>query len=629
MPLKPPAFPSDSVEENGNLLQAFVQRSLLFPTKVALRYKILGCYSGAHTWREWMKIVRETAMALYALGVRKGDRVCILSENRPEWTFADLAIMSLGAVTVPIYPTSAAQDIQYILEQTQLKALFVSTDELYQKIRECWESPFSSGVICFSAQSKKDAETMEGFRAKGAQFDLEHPGLYEACVGSVAADDLATIIYTSGTTGAPKGVMLTHRNLIANYQGSWQRIPISEKDSVLSFLPLSHIFERLAGYYYQAAYGVSIAYAENLTTVAEDLRKVRPTIVVAVPRFYEKIYARITEAVKNAPAWKQSLFEWAVRVGRRNAKLKLQDQKSPILLAFSNMIARLLVFNKLKKAMGGRLRFFISGGAPLSKDLALFFYAADILILEGYGLTETSPVIAVNAVGDMRFGSVGKPISGIRVKIAEDGEILTAGPCVMKGYYKNPEATEMCIRDGWFHTGDIGYFDREGFLHITDRKKDIIVTAGGKNVSPQNIESRLLSDTLFTQVMVLGDRRPYLCALIVPNKAEVLRYAHEMSLGECPYAELLGYQMIHDWVRIRIQARMEGLASFETVKAFVLLEREFTTAGGEMTQTQKIKRRVVMKEYQTAIDELYRKTDQEWDRKKTSDKSRYPRQDRL
>ena len=418
MSVKPACFPPDNVEESGNIPQVFLQRASLFSSRVALRFKVKGAYSGCYSWREWMSIVRETALALYSIGVRKGDPVGILSENRAEWTFADLGIMSLGAVTVPIYPTSSAEDVRYILEHTGLKAIFVSAEELFQKIAGCRASFLSSGIICFSEIGGEGVVSLSDFRKAGERLGREHPGLYDDCVRAVAGDDLATIIYTSGTTGAPKGVMLTHRNLIANYQGSWQRIRIDEKDSVLSFLPLSHIFERLAGYYYQAAYGVSIAYAESFVTVAEDIRKIRPTIVVAVPRFYEKIYARIMEEVKKAPAWKQRLFGWAVRIGTRNAQMKLRSQKRPLWLVFYNHVAKLLFFNKLKRAMGGRLRFFISGGAPLSKDLARFFYAADILILEGYGLTETSPVIAVNSVDDVKFGSVGKPISGIRVKVA-------------------------------------------------------------------------------------------------------------------------------------------------------------------------------------------------------------------
>ena len=616
MAAKRPEFPPDCIEENGNLVQVLLNRARVFGSKKALFYKVRGEYTGSYSWQEWMKSVRETALALHSLGIRKGDPVGILSENCPEWTFADLGILSLGAVTVPIYPTASLEDIRYIIEHSDLKALFVSNEEQYRKIEGFRSKFLPAGVILFSPGSQADVPSLEVFREMGRSHELNHGGLYDQCVRSVGPDDLATVIYTSGTTGAPKGVMLTHRNFIANYQGSFQRIQIDDRDSVLSFLPLSHVFERLAGYYYQAAYGVSITYAESLATVGEDIRKVRPTIVVAVPRFYEKTYARIFEEVKKAQVWKQWLFRWAVRIGTKTAQMKIREQRIPLWLGFYNQIAKGIVFNKIKRAMGGRIRFFISGGAPLSKELARFFYAADILILEGYGLTETSPVIAVNAIDDLKFGSVGKPIAGIRVRIAEDGEILTSGPCVMKGYYRNPHATAECIKEGWFHTGDIGHFDDAGFLHITDRKKDIIVTAGGKNVSPQNIEGRILADGLFHQVIVLGDKRPYLCALLVLNKQEVLQYAEQKGITQPSYERLLEHYEIYSWVQKRIEVRMEGLASFERVKAFILLPQEFTLAGGEMTPTLKIKRRIVMKAYQAAIDELYRKTDAAWSAKK-------------
>ncbi len=612
MACKCPDFPPDCVEENGNIPQVFLNRAEIYGSRCALRYKVNGAFSGACSWRDWVRFVRETALALHALGIRKGDLVGILAENGPEWTFADLGILSLGAVTVPIYPTASIEDMSHIIEHAGIKALFVSSEAQCRKIEGFKNRFLPSGVVLFSRGNVDELMDADAFRETGRRYGAIHPDLYDQCVQQVGPDDLATVIYTSGTTGAPKGVMLTHRNLIANYQGAFQRIQIDERDSVLSFLPLSHIFERLAGYYYQAAYGVTIAYAESLQTVAEDIRKVRPTIVIAVPRFYEKTYARIIEAVQKAPRWKQRLFDWAVRIGTRVAQQRIRRRPVSFLFRCYNVLAKGIVFSKLKKAMGGRIRFFISGGAPLSKDLARFFYAADIMILEGYGLTETSPVIAVNALDDFKFGTVGKPIAGVRVKIAEDGEILTSGSCVMKGYYKNPHATEACIKDGWFHTGDIGHFDDEGFLHITDRKKDIIVTAGGKNVSPLNIEGRILADTLFLQAIVLGDKRPYLCALLIPEKQAVLRYAQEKGLAEIPYEKLLSHAEIRAWVRARLDLCMEGLANFETVKAFMLLPQEFTLGAGEMTPTLKIKRRVVMKEYQAAIDELYRKHDEDW-----------------
>jgi long-chain acyl-CoA synthetase len=406
--------------------------------------------------------------------------------------------------------------------------------------------------------------------------------------------------------------MLTHRNFIANCQGSYQRIQFRDTDSVVSILPLSHIFERLAGFYFMAACGLTIAFAEGMATAAEDIRKVRPTVVMAVPRFFEKAHARIHETVARSSRWKQKLFEWAVRVGGEVSRIRISKAALPAGLLAWNWIAGVLVFNKIKRAFGGRIRFFISGGAPLSKDLAKFFHGAGMHILEGYGLTETSPVIAVNALEDCKFGTVGKPIPGVSVRIAEDGEILTSGPCVMKGYYKDPEATAEMIKGGWLYTGDIGYIDDDGFLHITDRKKDIIVTAGGKNVAPQNIEGRILSDCLFSQAVVLGDKKPYLCALIVLNREELLRTENERELSEPGYEELLKRPAVLDLVAGRLAKCLEGMAAYEQVRAFELLPKEFTVVAGELTPTLKVKRRVIMKKYQALIDELYRKTDAAW-----------------
>lgn len=618
MALKRPEFPADEIEENGNLPKVFLHRAGIYGDRTALRYKVDGEYRGAYSWREWMRNVRHVAMGLHELGVRKGDSVGIFSENCPEWTFADLGALSLGAVTVPVYPNASQEDIRHIIGHSGLKVLFVSTEEQLQKVLPFRDALCPDGLILFFPEGVSGVNTLDHLRDCGRRYELNQGDLYEICVSNVGPDDLATILYTSGTTGAPKGVMLTHRNFIANYQGSFQRIQIDDRDSVVSFLPLSHVFERLAGFYYMSAYGLTISYAESMATVAEDIKKVRPTIVTSVPRFYEKAHARIREEVSKAPKWKQRLFDWAVRIGTRSSQIRIRRQKMPIWLSVYYRIAKALIFDKIKKAFGGRIRFFISGGAPLSKDLARFFHAAGMLVLEGYGLTETSPVIAVNAVGDCKFGTVGKPIAGVKVKIAEDGEILTSGPCVMKGYYQNPEATDGMIRDGWLYTGDIGYFDEEGFLHITDRKKDIIVTAGGKNVAPQNIEGRILADALFAQAVVIGDKRPYLCALLVPNREELVRLAAGAGFSAASYEELLKRPEVRGLVALRVAGCLEGLASYEQVKSFELFPREFTIGEGELTPTLKIKRRVVMKKYQPLIDELYRRTDAEWSGKASS-----------
>lgn len=612
MALKRPEFPSDEIEANGNLPKVFLQRTSIYGDRTALRYKVQGKYCGRYSWRQWMENVRYVALGLHELGIRKGDTVGIFSENCPEWTFADLGTLSLGAVIVPIYPTSSKEDIHHVITHSKIKILFVSTEEQLQKVSQYKESLCPGGLILFFPKASSHVNTLDRLRARGRLYELNQGELYENCVANVGPDDLATIIYTSGTTGSPKGVMLTHRNLISNYQGSFQRIPIDDRDSVVSFLPLSHIFERLAGYYYMSAYGLIISYAESMATVADDIRLARPTIVTAVPRFYEKTYARIYGEVQNAPKWKQKLFHWAVRIGTRVSQMKIRGQKVPLGIGLLQKITKLLVFNKIKTALGGRIRFFISGGAPLSKTLARFFHAADMMIYEGYGLTETSPVIAVNAKNDFKFGTVGKPIPGIQVKISEEGEIMTSGPCVMKGYFGDEQATAAMIKDGWLYTGDIGNFDYAGFLRITDRKKDIIVTAGGKNIAPQNIEGRILSDGIFAQAVVIGDKKPYLCALIVPNRENFINAGTGKGWAGVPYEELLKRSDVLEFVTQRISQCLDGLASYEQIKSFELLPAEFTVAGGELTPTLKVKRRVVMKKYRELIDSLYQRTDAAW-----------------
>ncbi len=597
-------------EENKNLVQLFLSRVSRYQNRPALFFK--GCPSGPYlslTWHGWGERVKQTALGLHSRGVRRGDHVAILSENRPEWTFADLGILSLGAASVPIYPTSSYREIAYIVENAGVEIIFVSNLEQWEKIKPLFqENPKLRHAILFN-EAPEDHLNLRGLPAlleAGRLESLNNPGVYLESVGSVAPEDLATIIYTSGTTGPPKGVMLTHRNFVANCVGASQFIEITERDLALSFLPLSHVFERLAGYYFMAFHGAAIAYAENMQTVPSDLLTIRPTVSAAVPRFYEKMYAKILENVETGSRLKRKIFFSCVRTGRQIARKRMNQMPLSFLERFRYGLAKILVFNKLKKKLGGRLRFFISGGAPLAKELAEFFYAADVLILEGYGLTETSPVISVNSTNHFRFGTVGQPLSNVEVKIADDGEILTRGPCVMKGYYQNPAATSEAMKDGWFHTGDIGLIDSEGFLKITDRKKDIIVTSGGKNISPQNIEGLVLGDKLFSQMVVIGDKKNYLVALVTPNRAEVETYARQIGLN-LPWERLLEHPAIYEWMDGRLKSRTRDLAAYEQIKYFALLPKEMTQESGELTPTLKVKRKVVMEKYSTLIETLYRK----------------------
>jgi long-chain acyl-CoA synthetase len=420
----------------------------------------------------------------------------------------------------------------------------------------------------------------------------------------VKPEDVASIIYTSGTTGLPKGVMLMHSNFVSNVQSVTTIIEFNEKDTVLSFLPLSHVLERMVTFAYLYK-GCSIGYAESIETVGENLLEIRPQIMVSVPRVFEKIYAKVMDNVLASSSLKRKIFFWAAQVGREYGKRKLLGQAISGSLQFKKNLAHKLVFSKIIEKTGGRVRFFVSGGAPLSKDIAEFFYAMGLIVLEGYGLTETSPVIAVNTLESPRFGSVGKIIPGVEVRIAEDGEILTKGPHVMKGYYKMGAETHEAVKDGWFHTGDIGHLDDAGYLAITDRKKDIIVTTGGKNVAPQPIENILKTNPYVSNAVVLGDKRKFISALIVPNFEKLEEYAKANNINYSDFSELIKNDTILNFMESEINRATPGLASYEKIKKVALLDRDFEIEKGEITPTLKVKRNIIEQKYRSIIDGIY------------------------
>ena len=592
----------------SNLPHLFRWRVAESSSQPALWYKKAGRYDFV-TWIEFAEKVRKIALFLYQQGIRKGDRIGILSENRPEWAFSDLATLSLGAVTVPIYPTSSAKECLYILDHAEVRLLFVSNLEQYGKVATLVEAGKLNSVVVFDLNKNPSPKilSMASALETGRLNLLNNDMLYEQLVRSVTREDLATLIYTSGTTGPPKGVMLSHGNFLSNCEAAFQVLSLGDQEVALSFLPLSHVFERMAGYYFMIQRGAQIAYAENMQTVPEDLQLVRPTVAASVPRLYEKMLAKIMETVQAGPPFKRKLFDWALEVGKKAGTFRQSHRPIPFFLSLQFALARVLVFKKLKNKLGGRIKFFISGGAPLAKELGEFFYAADVLILEGYGLTETSPVISVNRPDKFKFGTVGLPLPGVEVRIAPDGEVLSRGPHIMKGYYKNEEATREAIQDRWFYTGDLGEIDSEGFLRITGRKKDLIITSGGKNISPQNIENELLCDRLFSQVVALGDRKPFLVALIVPNRTELERMAGEKGIPALDWGELLKRGDVYEMVHERLGLKMKDFAPYEQIKYFSLLPQEFTQEAGELTPTLKIKRRVVMEKYAALIESLYEK----------------------
>jgi long-chain acyl-CoA synthetase len=519
--------------------------------------------------------------------------------------------LAARAADVPVYPTLPAKQIEYILRDSGANVAFVSTRQQLDKIESIRPNlPGLRFVIGFD-QDLEGPEVM-GFTALldlGRRARDRWPD-WRASALLARPDDLATLIYTSGTTGEPKGVMLTHGNIASNVGASCQSLLVSDRDECLSLLPLSHIFERMAGHYLMFQSGVTINYAESIEAVPKNLLEVRPTICCAVPRLYEKIYAAALEKASSGSALKKKIFFWAKRVGEEWTERRLSGRVIPADLKLAHAVADALVFKKLRARVGGRLRFFISGGAPLSPEIARFFYGAGIIILEGYGLTETSPVISVNTPERLKLGTVGPPLPGVEVKIAPDGEILSRGPHIMRGYYNKPDATREAIDpEGWFHTGDIGMLDAEGFLRITDRKKDLIVTAGGKNIAPQPIEGLLKLNKFISNAVVLGDRRPFPIALLVPNFERLEAWAREQGLSWTSREELVALPRVEEQMAAEAVKPLRDLAHFEVPKRFLILPQDFSIEGGELTPKLSVRRRVVEQRHAARIEALYAGTE--------------------
>lgn len=569
----------------------------------ALAHKPKGGTYQDITYSEFGESVNAFSKGLKTLGVEKGDRVAILSENRPEWAISDFGILKAGAVNVPMFSTLTSAQVGYILKDSGAKIICVSTDEQLEKVNSITqELPALERIIIYNEMEDEIPEGVSQFvdvckLGKESDFQLESYSEEE---------EIATIIYTSGTTGNPKGVMLTHANFISNYNAAKSLIDVSNTDVLLSFLPLSHVFERLGGHYVPLFSGAKVAYAESTFTVAQNMQEVSPTVMLSVPRLYETMHDRVLRAVQAGSSLKQKIFHWGVSVGSKVSSAIQQGKRPSAILQLKQNIADKLVFAKLKTATGGNLRFFISGGAALPQSIAEFFHAAGILILEGYGLTETSPVISLNHPEKWKFGTVGTPIPDIEVKIAEDGEILTRGPHVMKGYFNNDSATaEVIDGEGWFHTGDIGIFDEDGFLKITDRKKNIIVLSNGKNVAPQPIESQLVQSPYVNQIMLLGNERKNIAALIVPNFDALKSWASDNDVDSSDISELLKQRAVEQLIQKEIRERLSDFADFEQVRRFALLEREFSQEEDEMTPTLKLKRNVIKEKYADVIQEMY------------------------
>ena len=558
--------------------------------------------------------IRDLSLGLRTLGVSSGDRVAIIAESRPEWLLCDLAILAAGAVTVPIYPTLSASQARYILQDSGARLAIVSTRlqlEKAQEVRHLF--PALEAIVAMDAAAvagvPADASVLaldEIERRGHARMTGEWGAAREFQDGAraVAADSLATIIYTSGTTGEPKGVMLTHANLVANMRGAAAALQISQDDVALSFLPLSHAFERMVSYIFLFS-GVTIIFAESFDTIARDMARVRPTVLTGVPRVYEKLQARILEAAQKAGGFKAAVFRWAVSAGEDRARAVLRGRAAGPITSLKTAIGDRLVFSAVREKLGGRLRFVASGSAPLAGSVMEFFHAVGVPIMEGYGLTETAPILTFNPLNALRVGTVGRPIPGVELRIADDGEILTRGPNVMRGYFNKPEATAEALKDGWFHTGDIGQIDAEGYLTITDRKKDLLVTSGGKKVAPQPIEAVLKRSPLVGEAVVLGDRRKYVVALILPEFAALERRLKDLGRPPGTREELVTRPDVVALYEEIVEALNRDLSQFERIKRIALLPAEFTVESGELTPTLKVKRKVVEQRWHDQIEALY------------------------
>ncbi|MBZ5559970.1 MAG: long-chain fatty acid--CoA ligase [Acidobacteriia bacterium] len=582
-----------------------------FPHRAVLRH----CRGDAvieKSGAELFEQVRDVSFGLSEFGLQAGDRVAVIAESRPAWCITDLAVLAAGGVTVPVYPTLPAGQVCYILNDCGAKIAVVSNHAQSDKLASVpARLARLATVVVMDTDGRprpSGAPTLADVAARGRKHFLSDPaagGLFEKRAAAIARDALATIIYTSGTTGEPKGVMLTHRNLVSNIEAAVDMFGVTREDVALSFLPLSHAFERMVLYMYLCA-GASVTFAESPDTLARDMVNVRPTLMTAVPRVFEKLHARIQETVAQASALRRSIFHWAVGVGLRRSARVRSGRRVGTLLAMQDRLADKVVFRDMRERTGGRLRVLVSGSAPLPRAIAEFFDAIGLTIFEGYGLTEASPVLTVNPLDRPKFGTVGRALPGVEMRIADDGEILARGPNVMRGYYHRPDATRAVLEpDGWLHTGDIGSLDAEGYLTITDRKEDLILTSVGKRVAPQSIESELRRHPLIAEAVLVGDRRKFIAALLVPDFPALQRRLAALNRPAGTRDVLAARPDVIALFQEAVDAVNAGRAPFETIRRFALIPSEFTIETGEVTPTMKVKRRVIEERWRAVIETLY------------------------
>jgi len=579
-----------------------------FSNRLALKYRKQGVFVTL-TYAAYYERALMVARGLAKMSVKPGDRIAILSENRAGWVIADMGILCAGCVTVPIYPTNTPEQIEYTINHSGARIVFLSGKFQYSKLLKVRASmPGLELIVSFErflGDPSLPVTTFYQISEIDSPITPEEKKEIEAGIDRIVPDDILTLIYTSGTTGVPKGVMLTHNNILTNTQYLTEQSGVIESsDVLLSFLPLSHILERTAGYYMTIRNGALMAFADSIEKVAENMIEVQPTVMVSVPRLFEKIYHRIFENAHQMPSVKKALFHWAVDIGKKYVAATYIQKQPSTLLNLKYALADRLIFSKIRARFGGKMKLFCSGGAPLDKTINEFFWVIGIPIFEGYGLTETSPALSFNNFEHIRFGSVGVALKQTEFKIAEDGEILVKGPQIMVGYYNNPIATAEAIQDGWLKTGDIGHIE-DGFVFITDRKKELIITAAGKNIAPQPIENELKMIKYVSSAFVYGDRKPYITALIVPNMERMLEFAKEQHLDYFEMEDLVMNEQVRKLFEQRLADINSRLAPYETIKKFVLLAHDFSIEGGELTPTLKLRRKVIYEKYKHRIEDLY------------------------
>jgi long-chain acyl-CoA synthetase len=584
------------------------QNAARFDAKLAVKFRKQGNWVTL-SYRQFYDRALMVARGLRKLHIQPGDKVAILSENRAGWIIADMGILCAAAVTVPIYPTNTPEQIEYVLNHSEAKLVFISGKAQYRKLLKINDAiPMVRLVVSFERFLGEPSLPLTTFYQLSEIDDPildEERAELEAVIDAIPFEALMTLIYTSGTTGLPKGVMLSHRNILFDVWNTIKKTKVLDNNEVfLSFLPLSHVLERTVGYYLPIMKGGLIAFADSIEKIAENMIEVEPTIIVSVPRLFEKIYSRIFENVHQLALYKRKLFRNALSIGRRYIYAKYLDRKVSAWLKFQYAVADRIIFSKLRQRFGGNLKFCCCGGAPLDKGINEFFWIIGIPILEGYGLTETGPVVCNNNFDELCFGSVGTPLDSTEIAIEEDGEVLIKGPQVMLGYYKDAAAMQEVVKDGWFRTGDIGRLEGR-FLFITDRKKELIITAGGKNITPQPIENLLKRDKYISQAFVYGDRKPYLIALLVPTIERLLEFAQEKGIIYNDLEDLVVHEPVIRLYAQRVAEINSRLAPYETIKKFVLLPRDFSIEAGELTPTLKLKRKVIGETYKEKIERMY------------------------